>query len=46
MSVQILGHKVYKITDIINGHLVTRIYIYYTKREAIKEFRAEFKGQS
>lgn len=27
---------------IINGYLVTRSYYFYTKREAIRQFKAEF----
>ena len=32
------------ITDIIDGEFVKRVYFDYTKREAIAEFKAEFKG--
>ena len=31
------------ISDIINGHLVTRVYYEYSKREALKLFKQEFK---
>ena len=30
------------ISDIVRGYLVTRQYYFYTKREAIRQFKAEF----
>lgn len=33
----------WEISDIIAGQLVRRVYYGYNKREAIQEFRAEFK---
>lgn len=33
----------WEVSDIIGGYLVRRVYYGYTKREAIREFRAEFK---
>ncbi len=33
----------WRIYDIVNGHLVTRRYIGFSKREAIKEFKRELK---
>ena len=35
----------YSISDIINGQLVTRRYMGYTKREAIAQFKAETKAR-
>jgi len=32
------------ISDIIGGYMVTRRYYYYTKKEAIDAFTAEFKS--
>jgi hypothetical protein len=31
------------VSDVIGGYLVTRKYLYYTKREAIRMFREETK---
>lgn len=31
------------VSDIIGGYLVTRTFYGYTKREALRMFRAEFK---
>jgi len=33
----------WRISDIINGYWVSRVYYFYTKREAIKLFRKENK---
>jgi len=35
----------WRISDIIGNYLVTRRYFGYTKREAIAEFRAEFRAK-
>ena len=35
----------YLITDIIGGNLVSRLFYGYTKREAIRLFKIEMKGQ-
>lgn len=32
------------VADMIGGYRVKRLYFGYTKRESIREFRAEFKG--
>jgi hypothetical protein len=31
----------YRLTDIINGYYVSRLYLGYTKREAIAKFKKE-----
>lgn len=31
----------WKISALVEGHLITRQYFYYTKKEAIKAFREE-----
>lgn len=42
MTVEIVPHSgMIVISDFIGGYLVTRRYIGYTKREAIKLFREE-----
>lgn len=33
------------VSDIIGGYRVKRVYYFYTKREAIAEFRREMKGK-
>lgn len=35
----------YKISDIIKGYLVEKQYMGYTKREAIKKFKEDIKGE-
>jgi hypothetical protein len=35
----------WRISAMHDGHLVTRVYYYYTKREALAEFRHEMKGR-
>ena len=32
------------VSDIIKGYLIERKYLYYTKEEAIRMFKKEFKG--
>jgi hypothetical protein len=39
MSTEKTAQGAWRISDIIDGHLVSRVYFYYTKREAIAEFR-------
>ena len=31
----------WRVSDIIGGYLVTKVYYFYTKREAIKQFKEE-----
>ena len=42
MTIEKQGNKLYKITDIINGYLVSRVYYYYTRKQAIINFKKEF----
>lgn len=42
MSIERNYSGAWVISDIIEGYLVTRQYYFYTKREAIRQFRAEF----
>lgn len=35
------GFNWYVIDDIVKGYLVTRTYLYYTKKEAINKFKNE-----
>jgi hypothetical protein len=32
------------VSDIVGGYLVTRVYYYYTKREALAQFKREVRG--
>ena len=34
----------YRVSDIIKGQLVTRVYLGYTKQQATRLFRREVKG--
>lgn len=36
----------WRISDIVNGHLFTRQYFGYTKKEAIAAYKAEAKQES
>lgn len=45
MSVTRLRNGAYEITAIVNGYLVRRIYLFYTRREAVSQFNAEFPNQ-
>jgi hypothetical protein len=38
-------HGAYVISDIVRGYRVSRQYYGYTKREAVKAFRAEARGE-
>lgn len=42
MTVSKLHNRAWQVSDIIDNYLVTRTYFYFTKREAIAKFRAEF----
>jgi hypothetical protein len=42
MTVSKLHNGAWQISDIIDTYLVTRTYFYYTKRQSIAKFRAEF----
>ena len=45
MSVEITPHSgMIVISDIVGGYLVTRRYIGYTKKEAVKDFKEEIKN--
>ena len=33
----------YRVSDIVNGYLVTRVYMGYTKRQVIAMFKQEVK---
>ena len=39
MTIEKLHNGSYRISDIINDYLVEQVYYYYTKREAVKEFK-------
>lgn len=43
MTIEKINNGVYKITDIVNGYLVTKKYFYYTKKECIKMFNQFIK---
>lgn len=34
----------WRVSAIVAGHLVTRTYLYYTKRQAVAMFRADIQG--
>ena len=41
MSVDKNAEGAWRVSDIVGGYLVTRVYYFYTKREAIKRFKEE-----
>lgn len=46
MTIERTYQGAYRITDIINGHYISRQYFFYTKKEAVAEFKAEFNNQN
>jgi hypothetical protein len=36
----------WEISDIVCGYLVRHVYYGYTKREALRQFRQDYRGQS
>lgn len=45
MTIERNPEGAYLITEIIGGMLVSRLFYGYTKREAIRLFKIEMKGQ-
>lgn len=43
MTVEKTALGAWRVSDLINGLLVSRVYFYYTKKEAIKAFKKEMK---
>jgi hypothetical protein len=43
MTVDKNAEGAWRVSDIIGGYLVTKVYYEYTKREAIKRFKEETK---
>lgn len=41
MTVDKNAEGAWRISDIVNGYLVTKVYYFYTKREAIKLFKEQ-----
>lgn len=41
MTVEKTFQGAWRISAIVNGHLITRQYFFYTKTEAIEEFKTE-----
>lgn len=44
MTVEKTAQGAWVISDIIDNQLVRRVYFFYTKREAIQNFRKEVKA--
>lgn len=45
MTVEIVPHSgMIVISEVVDGYLVTRRYIGYTKKEAVKDFKEEIKN--
>ena len=42
MTIDKTSEGAIRITAIVSGYLVTRRYYFYTRREAIRSFKAEF----
>ena len=43
MIIKKMGYEHYKISDMIKGYLVTRVYLYHKRKDCIKMFNEEFK---
>ena len=41
MTIDKNAEGAWRITDIVDGYLVTRVYYFYTKKEALKLFKEE-----
>ena len=41
MTIDKNNQGAWRISDIINNHLVTKVYYYYTKKEAIQRFKQQ-----
>jgi hypothetical protein len=46
MTIEKTSQGAWRISTVINGYLFTRQYFFYTKREAIIEFKSELKDQT
>ena len=46
MTIDKNAEGAWRITDIIGGYLVTRVYYFYTKREAIRLYTQEMKEKN
>lgn len=44
MTIEKTPNGAWRVYELVNGYLESRIYIGYTKREALAEFLAEFEG--
>lgn len=40
MTIEKLHDGAYRISEIVNNYLVTQVYYYYTKKEAMANFKA------
>jgi hypothetical protein len=44
MTIERTTNGAWRVYELIDGYLESRLYMGYTKKEALAEFRAEFKG--
>lgn len=44
MTIEKTFQGAWRISDIVNGQYVTRQYFFYTKKEAIAEFKSEMES--
>ncbi len=44
MTIERNNNGAWVLSDFIDGYLVTQIYYYYTKRDAVAKFRSYCKG--
>ena len=45
MTTQKLHNGAWEISELVNGYLVTRTFYGYTKKESIRLFKDELKGE-
>ena len=45
MTAEKIGRFTWRVSAMCDGYLVTRVYYYYSKREALAAFRQEMKGK-
>lgn len=44
MTIEKNIYGAWTVSDVVDGYLIRRTYYMYTKREAVRAFRAEMKG--
>lgn len=43
MTIDKNNEGAWRISDVINNHLITKVYYYYTKKEAMQLFKLQYE---